>query len=114
MKITGYRIHEWGGPVQGESFDWADPKPGEVRIRVEACGIGLTVLNCIRGDLANDAAHLPRVPGHEIVGLGETCGPGLASPVVGQHVMAYVYLGCNACEACECHCPFSSSSSSQK
>ena len=41
---------------------------------VEACGIGLTVLNCIRGDLANDAARLPRVPGHEIVGRVERLG----------------------------------------
>jgi propanol-preferring alcohol dehydrogenase len=100
MKTTGHRIHEWGGPLQWESFDIAEPQPGEVRIRVEACGIGLTVLNCIRGDLANDAAHLPRVPGHEIVGRVEVCGPGVSSPSVGQRVMAYFYLVCGACEAC--------------
>lgn len=78
----------------------APPQPGEVLIRVEACGIGLTVLNCIRGDLASDAAHLPRVPGHEIVGRVEACGPGVSSPSVGQRVMAYFYLVCGACEAC--------------
>ena len=32
----------------------AAPEPGEVLIRVAACGIGLTVLNCIRGDLAKE------------------------------------------------------------
>jgi propanol-preferring alcohol dehydrogenase len=100
MKVTGYRIHQWGGPLQWESFDVPPPQAGEVLIRVEACGIGLTVLNCIRGDLANDAAMLPRVPGHEIVGRVEAVGPGVSSPAVGERVMAYFYLVCGRCDAC--------------
>ena len=106
MRVTGYRIHEWGGPLRWESFDLAAPQPGEVLIRVEACGIGLTVLNSIRGDLANDAARLPRVPGHEIVGRIEAVvsdplrEEGLPPLTVGQRVMAYFYLVCGACEAC--------------
>jgi D-arabinose 1-dehydrogenase-like Zn-dependent alcohol dehydrogenase len=100
MKITGYRIHQWGGPLRWESFDIAEPGRGEVLIRVEACGIGLTVLNCIRGDLANDAARLPRVPGHEIVGRIEAVGADVATPQVGQRVMAYFYLVCGRCAAC--------------
>ena len=100
MKVEGHRIHTWGGPLRWETFDVPDPRPGEVRIRVEACGIGLTVLNCIRGDLANDAARLPRVPGHEIVGVVDAVGPGVTSPSPGQRVMAYFYLVCGACDAC--------------
>lgn len=100
MKITGYRIHQWGGPLHWESFDVPPPQAGEVLIRVEACGIGLTVLNCIRGDLANDAARLPRVPGHEIIGRIEAVGPGVSSLSAGQRVMAYFYLVCGRCEAC--------------
>ena len=79
MNVEGYRIHQWGGPLRWEAFDVPDPQAGEIRIRVEACGIGLTVLNCIRGDLANDAARLPRVPGHEIVGTVEAVGAGVTS-----------------------------------
>ena len=100
MKVDGYRIHEWGGPLRWEPFDVPEPRAGEVRVRVEACGIGLTVLNCIRGDLANDAARLPRVPGHEIVGRVDVVGPDVTTPVVGQRVMAYFYLVCGACDAC--------------
>ena len=100
MKVEGYRIHRWGGPLQWESFDIPPPEPGEVLIRVEACGIGLTVLNCIRGDLATDTARLPRVPGHEIVGRVEALGDGVTSPPVGTRVMAYFYLVCGRCEAC--------------
>src|SRR5688572_23611607 len=100
MKVTGYRIHEWAGPLRWESFDVGAPQAGEVLIRVEACGIGLTVLNCIRGDLANDAARLPRVPGHEIVGRVEAIGEDVTTLAVGQRVMAYFYLVCGRCEAC--------------
>lgn len=100
MHVAGYRIHEWGGPLRWESFDVPEPRAGEVRVRVEACGIGLTVLNCIRGDLADDAARLPRVPGHEMVGRVEAAGPGLDAPAVGQRVMAYFYLVCGRCDAC--------------
>jgi len=100
MTVNGYRIHQWGGPLHWEAFEVADPQPGEVRLRVEACGIGLTVLNCIRGDLANESATLPRVPGHEIVGRVEAVGAGVTSPAIGQRVMAYFYLICGACEAC--------------
>ena len=100
MNVTGYRIHEWGGPLRWESFDVSAPKAGEVLIRVEACGIGLTVLNCIRGDLANEAASLPRVPGHEIVGRIEAIGAEVTGLNIGQRVMAYFYLVCGRCSAC--------------
>ena len=99
MRVEGYRIHAWGGPLRWDAFDVPDPQRGEVRIRVEACGIGLTVLNCIRGDLANDAARLPRVPGHEIVGVIDTVGPDVTLSA-GQRVMAYFYLVCGTCDAC--------------
>jgi propanol-preferring alcohol dehydrogenase len=100
MRIDGYRIHQWGGPLRWESFDVPPPKSGEVLIRVEACGIGLTVLNCIRGDLANEAAALPRVPGHEIVGRVAALGAGVTTPPVGTRVMTYFYLVCGQCGAC--------------
>lgn len=100
MQVEGYRVHEWGGDLHWESFDVPDPGPGEVLVRVEACSIGLTVLNCIRGDLGNDPALLPRVPGHEIVGRVEAVGAGVDSPEPGERVMAYFYLACGTCHAC--------------
>ena len=100
MKVEGYRIHTWGGPLRWESFDLPAPGAGEVLVRVDACGIGLTVLNCIRGDLANSAATLPRVPGHEIVGRIEEVGAGVTAPAIGTRVMTYFYLVCGTCEAC--------------
>jgi propanol-preferring alcohol dehydrogenase len=100
MNVTGYRIHQWGGPLQWDAFDIQPPGAGEVLVRVEACGIGLTVLNCMRGDLADGRATLPRVPGHELVGRIAAVGPDVASIGVGQRVMAYFYLVCGTCPAC--------------
>lgn len=100
MQIEGYRIHQWGGELQWESFEIPEPAPGECLVRVEACSIGLTVLNCIRGDLANDPALLPRVPGHELVGRVEKTGPGVTSLRPGQRVMAYFYLVSGTSYAC--------------
>ncbi|RME48570.1 MAG: NADPH:quinone oxidoreductase [Caldilineae bacterium] len=100
MYVQGYRIHRWGAELQWEQFAIPGPGPGEVRIRVEACGVGLTVLNCMRGDLGDDPALLPRVPGHEIVGRVESAGEGVIRPRPGQRVMAYFYLSCGHCLPC--------------
>lgn len=96
----GYRIHEWGSKPTWEEFDRAAPNSGEVRVDVEACGVGLTVLNCIDGHLGDDPAFLPRVPGHELVGRIADAGAGVDSRLVGRRVVAYFYLSCGICSAC--------------
>jgi len=94
------RIHEWDGPLHLEEV--ADPRPGddEVLIQVEACSIGLTVLNSIRGDLGNKPEDLPRIPGHELVGRIVEVGANVAPDRVGERVMAYFYLFCGGCRSC--------------
>jgi len=100
MRVEGYRLHRWGGELVWEAFEVPDPGPDEALIRVEACGIGLTVLNCLRGDLADERATLPRVPGHEIVGRVVTVGDGVVGLTPGQRVMVYFYLSCGTCLPC--------------
>jgi D-arabinose 1-dehydrogenase-like Zn-dependent alcohol dehydrogenase len=100
MKIEGYRIHHWGGELMWDSYELSDPAPGEALVRVEACAIGLTVLNCLRGDLGNDPALLPRVPGHELVGRVQAVGDGVTGLTPGERVMAYFYLNCGSCAVC--------------
>jgi alcohol dehydrogenase, propanol-preferring len=93
-------LHQWGGDVKPELQ--ADPVPGpaEVLVQVLACGIGLTVVNCINGNLGADPAKLPRVPGHELVGTVLACGAGVGRPRPGDLVTAYFYLHCDHCHAC--------------
>jgi D-arabinose 1-dehydrogenase-like Zn-dependent alcohol dehydrogenase len=99
VKAHGYRLHAWGGPLAWEEWELAPPGPAEVLVRVEACGIGLTVLNCMRGELSNTAP-LPRVPGHELVGRVAAVGPGVSPGLVGTRVLAYFYLTCGSCAQC--------------
>ncbi|MBA2276526.1 MAG: alcohol dehydrogenase catalytic domain-containing protein [Chloroflexia bacterium] len=81
---SGYRIHEWGGDLHWDSFPRPEPGEGEVLLRVEARGIGLTVLRYLAGNLSTDAADLPRVPGHEIAGIVAAVGPGVDARSIGQ------------------------------
>jgi propanol-preferring alcohol dehydrogenase len=66
--------------------DMPDPEPaaGEVRIRVSACGVCHTELDEIEGRTA--PPHLPVVPGHEIIGRVDRCGPGAHRFAEGERV----------------------------
>ena len=98
--MKGFRLHSWDGILRWDEFDVAPPGPGEVALSVEACGVGLTVFNCLRGDLADDPQLLPRVPGHEIVGRVTAVGPGGLEQLLGERVVAYFYLSCTDCLEC--------------
>jgi propanol-preferring alcohol dehydrogenase len=98
--VRAQRIHDWGGPLHLEEVDEPTPGSGEVLVQVEACSIGLTVLNAIRGDLGREPANLPRIPGHELVGRITAVGGGVDPGRVGERVMAYFYLFCGSCRRC--------------
>ena len=55
------------------------PGPGEIRVRVEACGVCRTDLHVVDGELPDPK--LPIVPGHEIVGRVEAAGAGVDKPL---------------------------------
>jgi propanol-preferring alcohol dehydrogenase len=78
-----------------------DPLPGkgQLMLRVEACAVCRTDLHVCDGDLPNPK--LPLVPGHEIVGLVEAVGEGIASSRIGQRV-GVPWLGhtCGCCSFC--------------
>jgi propanol-preferring alcohol dehydrogenase len=63
----------------------ADPLPGYVRIRVEACGVCHTDATTVEGVFP---IAWPRVPGHEAVGVIDMLGAGVEGWVVGQRVVA--------------------------
>ncbi len=75
------------------------PGPGQVRIRVEACGICHTDAATVEG--AFPGLTFPRVPGHEVIGTIEAVGSDVSGWTVGQRV-GVGFLGgyCGACEPC--------------
>lgn len=95
-----YRVRQWGSDPVWEEMPQPEPGPGEALVRVEACGVGLTVLNCINGDLGDDVGLLPRVPGHELVGRVVALGRAVDPQLEGRRVVAYFYLACDSCRSC--------------
>jgi propanol-preferring alcohol dehydrogenase len=76
-----------------------EPGPGEVRLRVAACGACHTDLHVAEGDLRPPA--LPLILGHQIVARVESRGPGATRFAVGDRVgVAWLRHTCGACEAC--------------
>ena len=75
-----------------------DPGPGEVRIRVEACGVCHSDAGTVEGEFPID---WPRVPGHEAVGRIDALGAHVQGWVVRQRV-GVGFLGgfCGYCEYC--------------
>ena len=73
--------------------------PGEVLVRVRACGVCRTDLHVADGELPG--ARSPIVPGHEIVGTVAATGPGVAGFAVGDRVgVPWLARTCGTCAYC--------------
>jgi alcohol dehydrogenase, propanol-preferring len=76
-----------------------EPGAGQVRIRVEACGICHTDAATVTGTYPG--LNLPRVPGHEVVGRIEALGSGVSRWKIGQRVGIGFFGGEDGvCEPC--------------
>jgi succinate semialdehyde reductase (NADPH) len=74
-----------------------EPGPGEVLVRVAACGVCHSDLHLIKGETP---ARLPMVLGHEIAGTVVALGDGVEGPAVGAGVVAPFILPCGDCAEC--------------
>ena len=91
----------------GAALEWtelADPQPGpgEVRVKISACGVCRTDLHVVDGELPNPK--LPIIPGHEIVGRVDLIGAGVVGLSLGERV-GVPWLGqtCGVCPYCANH-----------
>ncbi|HEY2884616.1 MAG TPA: zinc-dependent alcohol dehydrogenase family protein [Rhizomicrobium sp.] len=75
------------------------PGPGEVRIKVSACGVCRTDLHMVDGELPN--IPYPIVPGHEVVGRVESLGAGVDGLSLGARVgVPWLGFTCGECFYC--------------
>ena len=93
-------MHRAGEPLRLETVPDPEPGPGQVLLRVEACGVCRTDLHILDGDLKYPK--LPLIPGHEIVGRVVRCGVGVNGLDAGMRV-GVPWLGstCGSCSYCE-------------
>ena len=88
----------------GAALEWTDlpdrnPGPGQIRIKIGACGVCRTDLHVVDGELPKLV--LPIIPGHEIVGRVDAIGSGVEGLSIGERV-GVPWLGhtCGVCPYC--------------
>jgi D-arabinose 1-dehydrogenase-like Zn-dependent alcohol dehydrogenase len=98
-KMRAAQVARPGGPFEIVEREIPEPGAGQVRIKVEACGV------CHSDSLVKDGhwpgLQYPRVPGHEVIGIVDAVGAGVAQWQKGQRVgVGWHGSHCGACDAC--------------
>lgn len=95
-------LHHAKTPLVWTELPDRQPGPGEVRVKVLACGVCRTDLHVFDGELPD--AKSPIIPGHEIVGRIDAIGPGVTDLKLGERV-GIPWLGhtCGVCPYCKAH-----------
>lgn len=89
--------HTPGAPLRIEEVRVREPRSGEVRVRLSACGICASDLHVWR---TGEGITFPAVLGHEAAGRIEAVGPGVAEARVGERVVIAWTPRCGRCRAC--------------
>jgi D-arabinose 1-dehydrogenase-like Zn-dependent alcohol dehydrogenase len=97
--MSTVHVHQFpaaGGSLEAAEREQTDPGRGEVRVRIEACGVCHSdVISSVH------ASHYPIVPGHEIAGVIDVVGDGVDVWTPGDRVGVGWYGGVDGtCRAC--------------
>ncbi|MGX9430868.1 MULTISPECIES: alcohol dehydrogenase AdhP [Bradyrhizobium] len=94
-------VRNFGKPLEIENVPVPEPGPGEVLVKVKACGVCHTDLHAASGDWPVKPVP-PFIPGHEAAGIVAALGPGVTNLKVGDAVgVAWLHDACMRCEYCE-------------
>lgn len=98
-KMRAVQVSRPNGPLELVERDIPEPGAGAVRIKVEACGI------CHSDSFTKEGTfpgiEYPRVPGHEVAGVVDAVGEGVAGWASGQRVAVGWHGGhCGHCDSC--------------
>jgi D-arabinose 1-dehydrogenase-like Zn-dependent alcohol dehydrogenase len=84
-KIRAVQVSRSNGPFELVERDLPEPGRGEIRVKVQACGI------CHSDSFVKEGTFpgitYPRVPGHEIAGVIDALGPDVIGWRVGDRVI---------------------------
>jgi L-iditol 2-dehydrogenase len=90
-------VYREKGVVRVEEVPVPEVRPGEVLIKVAACGICGTDIKKI----FHAYVPAPQILGHELAGTVVAVGPGVTKWRVGDRVMSFHHIPCGACFYCE-------------
>ena len=98
MRIRAAVLEEFGAPLAVQDVELAGPGPGEVLVRLLACGVCHTDLYTASG--ADPSGYAPCVLGHEGCGTVEAVGEGVTSVAEGDRVVTLFSPQCGECVHC--------------
>jgi S-(hydroxymethyl)glutathione dehydrogenase/alcohol dehydrogenase len=98
VQIRAAVLEEFGAPLVVQEISLAEPKAGEVLVRLVACGVCHTDLYTASG--ADPSGYAPTVLGHEGAGVVERVGDGVTSLAPGDHVVTLFSPQCRECIHC--------------
>ena len=98
MRIRAAVLEEFGQPLVVQEVELAEPKAGEVLVRLTACGVCHTDLYTASG--VDPTGYAPCVLGHEGAGVVESIGDGVTSLRPGDHVITLFAPECGECIHC--------------
>jgi D-arabinose 1-dehydrogenase-like Zn-dependent alcohol dehydrogenase len=98
-KMRAVQVAKPKGPFEIVERDIPEPQAGWVRVKVQACGI------CHSDSLVKDGTwpgiQYPRIPGHEVIGIIDAVGSGVAGWTIGQRVgVGWHASHCGHCDPC--------------
>ena len=98
MKIRAAVLEQFGAPLNVTEVDLAEPRAGEVLVRLEACGVCHTDMYTASG--ADPSGYAPAVLGHEGAGIVERIGEGVRDVKPGDRVVTLFSPQCRECIHC--------------
>lgn len=99
MTMRAMVLDAAGKPLSLREVARPEPGPGQVLVRVHACGVCRTDLHVVDGELTDPK--LPIIPGHEIIGTVAVLGDGVEKFTEGQRVgIPWLGFSCGECRYC--------------
>jgi S-(hydroxymethyl)glutathione dehydrogenase/alcohol dehydrogenase len=98
MKMRAAVLEEFAKPLVVQELDLAEPRAGEVLVRLVACGVCHTDLYSASG--VDPSGYAPTVLGHEGAGVVERCGEDVSLVSEGDHVVTLFSPQCGECVHC--------------
>jgi S-(hydroxymethyl)glutathione dehydrogenase/alcohol dehydrogenase len=98
VRIRAAVLEEFAAPLVVQEVELAEPAPGEVLVRLIACGVCHTDMYTASG--VDPSGYAPTVLGHEGAGVVERCGEGVTLLAEGDHVVTLFSPQCGRCIHC--------------
>jgi S-(hydroxymethyl)glutathione dehydrogenase/alcohol dehydrogenase len=98
MRIRAAVLEEFARPLVVQELELAEPGPGEVLVRLVACGVCHTDMYTASG--VDPSGYAPTVLGHEGAGVVERCGQDVSLVREGDHVVTLFSPQCGKCVHC--------------